>query len=249
MCYHTKQSKSVSQLEQRFDVTREKDRFNIKESDFLYHHANGYDHPELLIIPQEEPSLLHPAIWGLAPAKIKHDALKDYYRKAVKFGGGLNAQSEKVFDHFIYKYSIFEKRCLIPLDGFYEPHTAPNKLKIPFHFKRKDNDSFALAGIYNINVDGTVTMTILTKKASPLFGKIHNTKFRQPVLLNKIIEKEWLADNITENYIKELVNAEYPESELDSYPISRDLFSPRINSNRKNITEKFEYPELNIEIF
>ena len=244
MCYHTKQTKTVSQLEQRYDVTREKDRFEIEDSQFRYYHANGYAHPELLIIPQEEPSILHPALWGIMPSNIKGNEHNEYYKKAVKFGGGLNAQSEKLFEHFIYKYAAFERRCIIPLDGFYEPHTAPNKLKIPFHFKRKDDESFAVAGIYNMSPDGIVSMTLLTKSASPLFAKIHNTKFRQPVLLRREIEKDWLKDNLSEHTMKELINMDYPENELDAYPVSRDLFSPKIDSNNAEITEKVDYADL-----
>jgi len=245
MCYHTKHTKRVEQLEQRWDVLREKERFEIEDNDFYYNHANGYSHPELLIIPQEEPSVLHPSIWGIMPTKIKGIEQNDYYKKAIKFGGGLNAQSEKLFDHFIYKHSAFTRRCLVPMDGFYEPHTAPNKLKIPFLFKRKDDDLFAVAGIYNISVDGFVTMTLLTKSASPLFAKVHNTKFRQPVLLRREFENDWLKDDLNENNIKEIINVNYPEDELETYPISRDLFSTKIDSNRFDIAEKVNYPELN----
>ncbi len=164
MCYHTKHTKTVSQTEHRFNVKRT-DRFDIDDNAFFMYHANGYAHPELLMIPQQNSSVLSPAVWGILPKHFKGSERDDYYKKAVQYGGGLNAQSEKLFDHFIYKHAAFKRRCIIPLDGFYEPHTASNSTKIPFHFKRKDNGLFGVAGIYNISPDKCVTMTILTKQA------------------------------------------------------------------------------------
>ncbi len=244
MCYHTKHTKRVPQTELRFEVFRENERFEIDDDDFYYNHANGYIHPELLIIPQEKPTVLHPAIWGIMPTKVKGIEQNAYYKKAVKFGGGLNAQSEKMFDHFIYKHSAMIRRCLVPMDGFYEPHTAPNKVKIPFLFKRKDEGQFAVAGIYNISIDGFVSVALLTKPASPLFANIHNSKKRQPVLLRPEFEKEWLRDGLSEKQLKSLINISYPEDELETYPVSRDLFHPNIDSDRLDITMRIDYPEL-----
>ena len=244
MCFHTKNTKTITQLENRFNVSRT-DRFDFEETDFYFYHANGYTHREHLIIPQEKPTIFSPSLWGIMPSNIKGYEQDDYYKKSVRFGGGLNAQSEKLFDHFIYKNSAFTRRCIVPLDGFYEPHTASNNLKIPFHFKRKDNEAFGVAGIYNLSPDMYVSMTILTKEASPLFAKIHNKKFRQPVLLNKDLEKEWLRNDLSKENIVELINQEYPEDELEAYPISRDLFMPNIDSDREDIIEKVNYEELN----
>ena len=44
--------------------------------------------------------------------------------------------------------------------------------------------------------------------------------------------------------MKELINMDYPENELDAYPVSRDLFSPKIDSNNAEITEKVDYADL-----
>src|SRR5690606_40127144 len=124
MCFHTKTTTSIKDLEEKLKVVRN-DQFEISDNDFYHFHLNGYSHPEMLIIPQEDPSILNPSNWGLMPRNEEGIKRNDYYKKAVKWGGGLNAQSEKMFEHFLYKYSAFERRCLIPVDGFYEPHTAP----------------------------------------------------------------------------------------------------------------------------
>ncbi|MDG1729241.1 MAG: SOS response-associated peptidase family protein, partial [Algibacter sp.] len=87
--------------------------------------------------------------------------------------------------------------------------------------------------------------TILTKQASPLFAEIHNKRKRQPILLSKDIESDWLSDNLSEDDIKELINTPYNESDLDTYTVSKDLFKAREYTNVETITRKVDYPELN----
>ncbi|HLV15734.1 MAG TPA: SOS response-associated peptidase [Xanthomarina sp.] len=238
MCFHTSQIKKVSKLEKHYKVTltnpKLRETFNIPR-----YHLNGFAHPKMLIIPQEEPSVITPGIWGIIPNNKKVAQISNYYKEAVRYGGGLNAQSEKLFNHFIYKHAVFSKRCLIPVTGFFEPHEYKSK-KYPFHIKRKDNEVLSLAGIYT-SIEEVLTFTILTKPASPLFAKIHNKKNRQPILLSQATEQNWLEDNLTENQIKELLNSPYPEEELSTYTVSRDLFSPKVNSNTPTITEEIKY--------
>ena len=241
MCYHISQTKIARQIEHQYDVSLhdEKLREFFNRPAF---HLNGFSHPNMLIIPQEETSVLKAAHWGIAPSKTQSDKLIDYYKQSIRFGGGLNAQSEKLFDHFIYKYSALSRRCLIPVTGFFEPHEK-NRKKYPYFIHRADSESFTLAGIYTI-IDQIVTFAVLTKEASPLFAGIHNMRKRQPVILRKEFEQEWLKDALTENQVKELIAPTYPENEIEAYPISKDLFNPRIDSNRPAILDKVTYLEL-----
>ena len=241
MCFHTSQTKNVVFLEKRYDAQLTKD--DAREAyDIPRYHVNGFAHPDMLIIPQEGPSALAPALWGIIPNNKKPEQITDYYKEAVRYGGGLNAQSEKLFDHFIYKHSVFTRRCIIPVSGFFEPHEHKGK-KYPFHIKHKEEDVLSLAGLYTI-LENVVTFTILTKKASPLFAKIHNKKNRQPVILQKDFEQDWLKDDLNENGIKELINLDYQEDNLSTYTVSRDLFSPKVYSDIESIIEHVGYNEL-----
>ncbi len=235
MCFHSSQTKKIVELENRFKVSlhdkKLRNIFNIPAF-----HLNGFAHPKMLIIPQEEPSILLQGKWGIVPSNKTPDQISNYYKEAVKFGGGLNAQSEKLFYHFIYRNSALTRRCLIPVTGFFEPHEH-NKKKYPFHIKRKDDEAFALAGIYTL-IGDLVTFTILTKEASPLFAKIHNVKKRQPILIEQSYENEWLSDNLNNSDIKELINHHYPEEELKAYAVSKDLFNPRIDSDVESIIDE-----------
>lgn len=238
MCFHTSQTKKVVKLENRYGVSLSnpdaRDAFDIPS-----YHLNGFSHPDMLIIPQEKPSVIAPAIWGIVPSNKKPEQIRDYYKESVQFGGGLNAQSEKLFEHFIYKHSALTRRCIIPVTGFFEPHEYKGK-KYPFHIKSKDNDVLSLAGLYTI-IEKVVTFTILTKKASPLFAKIHNKKNRQPIILQKDFEQDWLISDLNENGIKELINLNFNEEDLSAYTVSRDLFQMKINTDIETIIDEVKY--------
>lgn len=243
MCFHTSQTKKVNKLENRFKVSLHDD--DARDTcDIPSYHLNGFAHPIMLIIPQEEPAALVEGKWGIVPQNKKPEEVDAYYKEAVRYGGGLNAQSEKLFNHFIYKHAAHSRRCLIPVIGFFEPHEEKGK-KYPFYISRQDNDAFALAGIYTL-IDGMPTFSILTKAASPLFEKIHNKKKRQPILIPTKNEQAWLADNLNDKDIEHLINSQYPEEELNPYTVSKDLFSPKINSNTQDILEKVIYENVTI---
>ena len=243
MCYHTSTALKTKKLEEHFKVKVSDDTLR-PIFDTPNYHLNGFAHPNMLMIPQEKSELLAPGVWGIVPSNKSSSQIKDYYKEAVKYGGGLNARSEKLFQHFIYKDSAMSKRCIIPVSGFFEPHEHLKK-KYPFYFKSSKNEPLALAGLYTV-IDTYITFTILTKEASPLFAKIHNKKNRQPVIMDIESTKNWLSDGLNENDIKELINTEFPESYIETYPVSKDLFSLKVDSNVESITEKIEYAELMI---
>ena len=241
MCFHTSQIQSVKKIENQYDVKlsdeSQRDLFNQPRF-----HINGFTHAQLLIIPQEKPSVLAAATWGIAPENKTLNDLKDYYKEAVRFGGGLNARAEKAFTHFLYKKSIYSKRCIIPVSAFFEPHEH-QKMKYPFVFKPIEKPCLSLAGLYT-RIENAVTFTILTQEASPLFAKIHNKKCRQPIILNKELEKLWLNNNLQQEEIQSILNFHFDENKLDFHPVSKDLFQPKANSDVESILEREKYPNL-----
>lgn len=241
MCFHTSQTKKTIELENRFNVNLVDDSMR-EYFDVPRYHMNGFSHPNMLVIPQEKSNVLAPGVWGIVPSNKSKDEINPYFKEAVKYGGGLNARSEKVFQHFIYRNSIMENRCVIPVSGFFEPHDHKGK-KYPFHFKNKENQPLALAGLYTV-IDTFITFTILTKDASPLFAKIHNKKNRQPVILDNENVHNWLSADLNENDIKDILNFTYPEENIDTYPVSKDLFNPKINSDVEKILEGVKYEGL-----
>ncbi|MCK0179922.1 SOS response-associated peptidase [Flavobacteriaceae bacterium S0862] len=243
MCFHTSTTHKTKKLEEYFRVKLVGE--NLRPIfDKPSYHLNGFAHPNMLVIPQEKTDVLAPGVWGIVPSNKRAEEIKPYYKEAVKYGGGLNARSEKLFNHFIYRESVMERRCIIPVSGFFEPHDH-NKKKYPFYFQNSEKQPLGLAGLYSV-IDTYITFTILTKDASPLFAKIHNLKKRQPVILNENMTLNWLSPDLNEKDIKDLILEDYPESNLETYAVSKDLFSPKLDSNIEGILDKQVYPELEV---
>jgi len=228
MCFHISQTKKVTNLEEHYKGNLYDENVRTVYNTPQYH-LNGFGHPNCLIVPQEEPSKLIEAKWGLVPSSKTTAQIEGYYKQQIKYGSGLNARSEKLFDYWLYKNSVLTRRCIIPVTGFFEPHLYQKK-KYPIHIKHKENKILSLAGLYTL-VGDLVTFTILTKSASPLFAKIHNQKLRQPVILKQELEHIWLQNQIKKKDIEQLIYDYYKDDSLDAYPVSKELFNSKVDSN------------------
>jgi len=244
MCYNTKHTREVKELERHYNIglypkqEHARDALNIP----MYHN-NGFRHANQLIIPQEASQFLIVAKWGIVPENVSPEGIGAYYKSIRQFGEGLNAQSEKAFGYYFENFNeaIMRRRCIIPVDGFYESHRLPNKISVPFHFKRSDDGILSLAGIYSVLRGGLCTYTILTKKASPLFKAIHNTKTRQPLILDEFGLESWLDEKTSEADVKQLLDFNYDNQNLITYPISRDFNRTSIDTDYPSITDKVDY--------
>ena len=98
MCYSTRIVRKSQEMELFFNVTKLLGKTTTID-ELIYFHTNGFSHPLMWIIPQEKREHMTPAMWGLMPQNKLGADHKEYYKESVKFGAGLNAQSEKLFDH------------------------------------------------------------------------------------------------------------------------------------------------------
>lgn len=250
MCYNTRQSRKKKDL-QKWANLRALVGDIPDDLEFIYFSVSGFSHPIMWTITQERPDALSPNMWGIMPS-IQHQANYKEYFKNPKTFGGLNAKSEKLFDHFIYRYSWEHQRCLVPVDGFFEPHNTKVKVKgkdfkVPFYFKRKDDDPMFLAGIYTNTADGRRTFSILTKEATPRFAEVHNDKRRRPVIIDYENKDEWLYNGNDEDDVQSLIEDDLWEGELESYPVTKDLYSRTIDPNRPEIIEPMHYEQIGID--
>lgn len=251
MCYSIEQRKPLKQLEFRFSVTANI-RNGIPSEQLQFYHANGFAHPQVAIIPQENPKFITPLMWGLVPHWESGADYKAYYKNSIKYGSGLNAKSEKLFSSDMYSGSAMSRRCIVPLSGLHEPHHTTTKTGgktfiVPFRFARRDDELMNLAGIYEFTTDGLPTFSILTKKASPLFSKIHNKKNRRPVILNDGAINKWLDNSTSREELQKLIDQDMPDEELKAYPIHRDLYRTKIDTNTADILEQVDYEEIGID--
>src|SRR4051812_28606517 len=83
--------------------------------------------------------------WGLIPS----------WSKSAKGSAGppmINARAETLAEKATFRNAVRRRRCLIPVDGFYEwQQTASGGAKKqPFYIHRPDNGPFAFAGLWEV---------------------------------------------------------------------------------------------------
>jgi len=124
--------------------------------------------------------------WGLIPS----------WAKDHKIGSNLiNARADSVATKPSFRQAFKKRRCLIPVDGFYEWQAVPGqKIKQPFHIGLKDSPVFAFAGLWESWVDPegkpVETSSIITTDANEAIQVVHNW---MPVILDPVDYDEWLG--------------------------------------------------------
>jgi putative SOS response-associated peptidase YedK len=165
--------------------------------------------------------------WGLVP----------FWAKDPSTGNKMiNARAESVAGKNAYKHSFKKRRCIIPVDGFYEWKKIPGqKAKQPYFIHRADGEPMAFAGLWEIwrpadDVDRTLdplrSCTIITGQPNEKVSEIHD---RMPVMLPPSAWAEWLdpKNDDIETLGKLLVPA--PASLIALHPVSRAVNNVKEN--------------------
>jgi putative SOS response-associated peptidase YedK len=165
--------------------------------------------------------------WGLVP----------FWAKDPSIGNKMiNARAETVAEKPAFRAALTRRRCLLPVDGFYEWNKAGGTRQ-PLHFRRKDGELFGFAGLWEEwqSPDGSPlrTCTIITTEANGVVAPYHD---RMPVILT---DEEgialWLDESVraAKDVLPLLVP--YPDAEMEVYAVSR-----RVNSPAMDIPELIE---------
>jgi len=173
---------------------------------------------EGLVITADEPD----------KAQLMHFGLVPYWSADTKLNmSTLNARSEDVLEKKTYAPLIQKhKTCLVLADGFYEWDRKSGK-PLPYRFILKDREVFAFAGLWSQwkSKDGSQvyrSFTIMTTKANNTVGKVHDPKFRMPVILDRLQEEFWLSKNVSPTDLLTLCQP-YADSKMDAYRVSTDI--------------------------
>lgn len=207
-----------------------------------FEHLSAFAHANIPVLTQEDPGKLQAFKWGLIPAWCK-----DQQQAKEMMAMTLNARSETIFEKASFKTSILQKRCLIFVDGFYEWREYKKK-KYPYFIKLKDQEAFAMGGIYENWIDketGEIfnTCSIVTTEANPLMAAIHNSKKRMPLILPKVEMAKWINPNLSKEEIAAMTQP-LAEGLLEAHTISKLITSRTEDSNVPEVKLKFAYSEL-----
>lgn len=101
----------------------------------------------------------------------------------------INAQSETLTQLATFKDSALQRRCLIPIMGYYEwMHVEGQREKIKHYIVSCDGQLMYLAGIYKV-FDGVPYYSILTRTPTQEISHIHG---RMPLVIPRANVLQWL---------------------------------------------------------
>ena len=161
--------------------------------------------------PHEGRRVLHGFQWGLLPS----------WARDPKISARLtNARCETLSEKPSFRGSYKYRRCIIPIDGFYE-WKREGSLKQPYYFKMINQQLIALAGLWEHWVgpsgEEIFSTTIITTRANPLMAPIHH---RMPVILDSNDFDQWLDPALQDGRSVEHLLKPLGEELLTCYPVS-----------------------------
>jgi len=237
MCYYSSISVGFKIIESRFGV-----KFLQSESYQPVYSASAFTFPLMPVITNENPTQIVLMNWGLIPFWTKYNETAQRIKQLA-----LNARSETIFEKPMFRQSIFAKRCLVVVDGFFEWRHLNDK-RYPYYISLTNHQPFALAGIWDKWQDPdtgieSLTFSVITTEANSLMTQIHNTKKRMPAILPMENEKKWIDNNLKRTDIESLLKP-YSEMAMEAYPVARSISRLGFNTSDPNVLNKQEYKEL-----
>lgn len=245
MCYDISFTVNIKALSDYFpELTFDEQIEMTFQPSHIAGHSFG-NHP--IIYRNREDGQLHGRLmeWGCIPFYIKDEQTFKKQRASM-----LNARSERILnDPKSYWHKIRNRRCLVPLTGFYEHREVKGiKNKIPYFISMKDEPLFFLPGLYSVaellnkatgEIEKRYTFTIVTTAANTIMAQIHNggeNKSRMPLLLPFTIAKEWMKEPLPDDNYKEILAYSLPAKNLKYHTV----FSIRGSKMRPDDKEKNE---------
>jgi putative SOS response-associated peptidase YedK len=179
---------------------------------------NAAPSQELLVIRRNHQTgeiSLDPLRWGLIP----------YWCNDPKGGRKpINAKCETVRTLPTFRDAYRKRRCIVPVDGFFEWKAIKGRAKQPHAIAMKDGSPFGIAGLWE-NWQGPQsgewirTFAIITTDANDLVAAIHN---RMPVILSPSDYNTWLSE---EEDPSDLLRP-FPSDDMRVWPISTRVNKP-----------------------
>ena len=226
MCGRSSLTVTEKELESRFNASfysEDLERYNPIPN---YNMAPSQNLP---VITDADPHHINLFRWGLIP----------FWAKDVKIGYKMiNARSETVDEKPAFRQALRKRRCLWPIDGYYE-WIKNGKEKIPYRVTLKDESIFTAAGLWEVWNDEVgmkiYSFTILTRTASPSMEFLHD---RMPILLPRDQEYTWLDESLDPiAFLEEL--PVMGTDQLKVYQVSQQVNNVR-NNNKELINEVTE---------
>lgn len=204
-----------------FEFRETKVRWNLFNElpGFKPSHNIGPDRGNILTVIRSETGnegrLMY---WPLIPSFAKEMRLK--YSTS-------NATAERLLKSATYKRLLNRRRCLIPVEGFYE-WQGVKPSKTPFYIYLKSEEPFGLAGLWDTwkQPEGNVleSFTIITTEPNELMRSIHR---RMPVMLKREDEEQWLDCSAAPFDKVQSLLKPFPADLMAAHEISKRINNPK----------------------
>ncbi|MFL5675301.1 MAG: SOS response-associated peptidase [Chloroflexota bacterium] len=166
-----------------------------------------------VVVQRDERRAITSYRWGLIP----------HWASDAKVGSRMfNARAETVTTSPAFRDAFARKRCLVPVDSFYE-WKREGTIRQPYRVVRRDGMPLALAGLWAGWRDPATeivrrTFTILTTTPNDALADLHD---RMPVVVSKDAWARWLDPAAADP--SELLGLLAPNEEvdLDVYAVER----------------------------
>lgn len=165
--------------------------------------------------------------WGLVP----------FWARDKSIGSRLiNARSETAAEKPAFRAAMRRRRCVVPVDGFYEwlrPPAEPGQKgrprRVPHYFRPADGAVLGIAGLFEAWTDkatGEVveSCTLLTTEANAAVRPIHH---RMPVLLARADVAAWLDPAAEDPFVLESLLCPAPDGLLEAVRVGTAVNNPR----------------------
>ncbi|MFK7758859.1 MAG: SOS response-associated peptidase [Phycisphaerales bacterium] len=139
-----------------------------------------------------------------------------------------NARRETIYEKPSYRGLIRSRRCLIPMNGFFEWQSIPGeRTKRPWYISRADHDVLMLGGVWDSWIDrehGDTqidSFSIVTRESNEFMSPIHH---RMPVVIEPAMAGDWIDPNTAQDQIHQMM-LDPTDGTLRSHRVSK-----RVNS-------------------
>lgn len=247
MCFTVNVNLVKEELQSRFGTELlDPEKYNPS----YYYHAFAYPDLPLAYNNEKGERELRTMKWGLIPSWIDSAEEADKIRRMTP-----NARSETASSKPSFSDSLENRRCIIPVNGFYEWQHHPSG-KRPWYIYRKDHQILLLAGIFDIwqipynevemsnsgAEDNSLiaSFSVLTTRSNLLMSEIHNSKKRMPVIIQNSMVENWINEG--HNYQEELFQP-IDDAYLEAHTVNPAIGKKSFEKNRPESIKEYKFPE------
>lgn len=151
-------------------------------------------------------------VWGLVPR---------FRRAGTNPAPLINARAETAAEKPTFRNALKYRRCLVPLQGFYE-WSGPPRARRPWFVTSKNGELLAMAALHEsfgaADGEAEARLAVLTCRANDLVAPIHD---RMPVLVRPQDDARWLDPDLTDPAELADILAPRPWPDMTAWPVGQ----------------------------